>query len=50
MYDTRKYFFSTDKELEKKKTGVECWEDRKSAIKDIRESQKRYENNRSIRR
>jgi len=35
-------FFSIYKEFEKKKTGVEDWEDRKSAIKVIKESQERY--------
>ena len=36
------HFFSIYKELEKKKTGVEGWEDRESAIKIIKESQERY--------
>ena len=37
------HFFSIYKELEKKKTGVEGWEDRESAIKIIEESYKRYQ-------
>jgi inorganic pyrophosphatase len=37
------HFFSIYKELEKKKTGVEGWEDRESAIKIIEESQRRYQ-------
>ncbi len=36
------HFFSVYKDLEKKKTGVEGWQDRDSAIKIIREAQKRY--------
>lgn len=36
------HFFSIYKELEEKKTGVEGWEDRESAIRIIKESQKRY--------
>ena len=36
------HFFAIYKELEKKKTGVEGWEDRESAITVIKESQKRY--------
>jgi inorganic pyrophosphatase len=35
------HFFKIYKELEKKKTGVEGWEDRESAIKIILESQQR---------
>lgn len=35
-------FFSIYKELEPKKTGVESWEDRESAIKVIKDSQRRY--------
>ncbi len=35
-------FFSIYKELEKKKTGVEGWEDQESAIKIIKECQQRY--------
>jgi len=42
MYHRNKYFFSIYKELEKKKTGVEDWEDWKSAVKIIEESQERY--------
>jgi inorganic pyrophosphatase len=37
------HFFSIYKELEQKKTGVEGWENRESAIKIIIESQRRYE-------
>jgi inorganic pyrophosphatase len=37
------HFFSIYKELEVKKTGVEGWEDRTAAIKVIRESQRRYQ-------
>ncbi len=37
-----KHFFSIYKDLEEKKVGVEDWEDRKQAIKIIRESQERY--------
>jgi len=37
------HFFSIYKELEAKKTGVEGWEDRTAAIKVIRESQRRYQ-------
>ena len=36
------HFFTIYKELEKKKTGVEGWEDRESAIKIIKEAQERY--------
>jgi inorganic pyrophosphatase len=36
------HFFSIYKELEKKKTRVEGWKDRESAIKIIKESQERY--------
>lgn len=36
------HFFSIYKELEDKKTGVEGWEDRESAIRVIKESQQRY--------
>jgi inorganic pyrophosphatase len=36
------HFFSIYKELEEKKTGIEGWEDRESAIRAIRESQQRY--------
>lgn len=36
------HFFSVYKDLEKKKTGVEGWEDRKSAIKIIKEARQRY--------
>ena len=35
------HFFKIYKELERKKTGVEGWEDRESAIKVIIESQRR---------
>jgi len=37
------HFFTIYKELEKKKTGVEGWEDRKSAIRIIKESQLRFQ-------
>lgn len=37
------HFFSIYKDLEKKKTGVEGWQDRESALKVIRESQIRYQ-------
>jgi len=36
------HFFSIYKELEEKKTGIEGWEDRESAIKIIKEAQERY--------
>ncbi len=36
------HFFSVYKDLEKKKTGVEGWEDLEAAIKVIKESQERY--------
>ena len=36
------HFFTVYKDLEQKKTGVEGWEDRESAIKVIRESEERY--------
>ena len=36
------HFFRVYKELEAKKTGVEGWEDRESAIRVIKESQTRY--------
>ena len=36
------HFFNIYKELEKKKTGVEGWEDRESAIKAVLASRKRY--------
>jgi len=39
------HFFRIYKELEKKKTGVEGWEDRDSAIKAVHASRKRYEDN-----
>jgi inorganic pyrophosphatase len=40
------HFFIIYKELEKKKTGVEGWEDRESAIKAVHASRKRYQDNR----
>ena len=40
------HFFSIYKELEEKKTGVEGWEDRESAIRIIKESQQRYKEQR----
>ena len=36
------HFFAVYKDLEKKKTGVEGWQDRKSAIKIIHEAEDRY--------
>jgi inorganic pyrophosphatase len=36
------HFFAVYKDLEEKKTGVEGWEDRESAIKVIKDSQQRY--------
>lgn len=36
------HFFSIYKDLEQKKTGVEGWEDRDSAIEVIKESRRRY--------
>lgn len=36
------HFFKIYKELEDKKTGVEGWEDRESAIRIIKQSQQRY--------
>jgi inorganic pyrophosphatase len=41
------HFFSVYKDLEKKKTGVEGWQGRDSAIKIIEEAQKRYLANRT---
>jgi len=38
------HFFKTYKELEEKKTGVEGWEDRDSALKVIAEAQARFRN------
>ena len=38
------HFFKIYKELEDKKTGVEGWEDRESAIRIIKQSQQRYKN------
>jgi inorganic pyrophosphatase len=40
------HFFSIYKELEEKKTGVEGWENRESAIRIIKESQQRYKEKR----
>ena len=40
------HFFSIYKELEEKKTGVEGWENRESAIRIIKESQQRYKDQR----
>ena len=37
------HFFAVYKDLEEKKTGVEGWEDRESAIKAIKESRQRYQ-------
>jgi inorganic pyrophosphatase len=37
------HFFRIYKELEKKKTGVEGWEDRDSAIKAVHDSRKRFQ-------
>ena len=37
------HFFSIYKELEDKKTGIEGWEDRESAIETIKDSQQRYQ-------
>ena len=37
------HFFRIYKELEKKKTGVEGWEDRASAVKAVHASRKRYQ-------
>ena len=39
------HFFTVYKDLEKKKTGVEGWQDRDSAIRIIEEAQKRYLSN-----
>ena len=36
------HFFTIYKELEKKKTGVEGWRDRKAAIEAIKEARQRY--------
>lgn len=36
------HFFAVYKDLEEKKTGVEGWEDRESAIKAIKEARQRY--------
>jgi len=43
------HFFSIYKELEEKKTGVEGWEDRESAIRVIKESHQRYKKQRGKR-
>jgi len=43
------HFFSIYKELEEKKTGVEGWEDRESAIRIIKQSQERYKKQRKSR-
>lgn len=37
------HFFSVYKDLEKKKVGIEGWEDKASAVKTIKESQRRYQ-------
>lgn len=37
------HFFEVYKDLEKKKTGVEGWQDRRSALKIIRQSRERFE-------
>jgi len=42
------HFFSIYKDLEKKKTGVEGWEDREAAIRVIEESQERFKNKKVI--
>jgi len=42
MYHKNKYFFSIYKELEKKQSGVEGWEDWESGVMIIKESQERY--------
>jgi inorganic pyrophosphatase len=36
------HFFSVYKDLEKKKVGIEGWEDKESALRTIKESQRRY--------
>ncbi|MBM4340658.1 MAG: inorganic diphosphatase [Deltaproteobacteria bacterium] len=36
------HFFTIYKELEEKKTGVEGWEDRESAVRIIKQSQQRF--------
>ncbi len=36
------HFFQVYKDLEKKKVGIEGWEDKNAAIKALKESQKRY--------
>lgn len=41
------HFFSIYKDLEEKKTGVEGWEDRDSALKIIEESRKRFQQQRN---
>lgn len=41
------HFFAVYKELEEKKTGVEGWEDRESAIRIIKESRQRYRKQRA---
>jgi len=40
------HFFQVYKDLEKKKVGIEGWENEKAAIKALRESQKRFIDNR----
>lgn len=40
------HFFSIYKDLEKKKTGVEGWEDKEAALKVIREARERYKKQR----
>jgi inorganic pyrophosphatase len=39
------HFFQVYKDLEKKKVGVEGWENKEAALSAIRESQKRYQEN-----
>lgn len=41
------HFFSVYKDLEEKKVGVEGWYDRRSALKIIKESQKRFQKERA---
>ncbi len=43
------HFFTIYKELEKKKTGVEGWQDRKAAIEIIYQSQERFKQGSSVR-
>jgi inorganic pyrophosphatase len=40
------HFFQVYKDLEKKKVGIEGWEDKKAAVKSFKEAKKRYDDDR----